>query len=545
VHVSSSEYHPKEIGDLHHTGSCHRRGYGSLSPFDDIKSAKASQIDQSDFGMGLTNLSVSAAALSTGPTPNSTTDTVSPAPGVVIPVYSSWFNYDQVHDIERRSVPEFFDRPERERLYREYRDFMVSQYRGRPHEYLSMTMCRRHLTGDVGGIVRVHTFLEQWGLINFQTDIPPAKRERMVHVPVANELPPALSNALQAASMQFGNPTIPLKRDIKIVCPCGSDCSRYYYTYAPAAENSTVNLCALCYAEGKFPSGVSGNDFVKVDAKAIEQSMRVEWTEEDLVRLLSAVEEKPGDWDAVAKRVGRPKDQCIFHFLKLPGIEGLAAETIVHTGDQLGKSTPVHAIPFSTADNPVMAMLTFLASAVHPKVAAAAAQAAIDGATKLRAACKGEHVDQGNAMQGDEAESNATPIVPDHDDLEQIAATSIACAAVRAAHFVDEEQKKMARLRDTLVDLQLQKVRVKMSLYEDLERGLEEDRKELEQQRLQLFFDRFNLKRQMMSMEQKAGLTDAPTADEQDKLKIVDRADTPISVERSDGGSSPNDLTKL
>lgn len=27
--------------------------------------------------------------------------------------------------------------------------------------------CRRHLSGDVCAIMRVHAFLEQWGLINF------------------------------------------------------------------------------------------------------------------------------------------------------------------------------------------------------------------------------------------------------------------------------------------------------------------------------------------------------------------------------------------
>lgn len=30
--------------------------------------------------------------------------------------------------------------------------------------------CRRHLSGDVCGIMRVHSFLEHWGLINFNVD---------------------------------------------------------------------------------------------------------------------------------------------------------------------------------------------------------------------------------------------------------------------------------------------------------------------------------------------------------------------------------------
>jgi len=39
---------------------------------------------------------------------------------------------------------------------------------------LTVTACRRNLAGDVCAIIRVHAFLEQWGLINYQVAI--AKR---------------------------------------------------------------------------------------------------------------------------------------------------------------------------------------------------------------------------------------------------------------------------------------------------------------------------------------------------------------------------------
>jgi SWI/SNF related-matrix-associated actin-dependent regulator of chromatin subfamily C len=45
---------------------------------------------------------------------------------------------------------------------------MVNTYRLNPGEYLTVTACRRNLAGDVGAIMRVHGFLEQWGLINYQ-----------------------------------------------------------------------------------------------------------------------------------------------------------------------------------------------------------------------------------------------------------------------------------------------------------------------------------------------------------------------------------------
>uniref|UniRef100_A0A914Q1I4 SWIRM domain-containing protein n=1 Tax=Panagrolaimus davidi TaxID=227884 RepID=A0A914Q1I4_9BILA len=47
---------------------------------------------------------------------------------------------------------------------------MIDCYRLNPMEYLSATSCRRNLSGDVCAILRVHAFLEQWGLINWQVD---------------------------------------------------------------------------------------------------------------------------------------------------------------------------------------------------------------------------------------------------------------------------------------------------------------------------------------------------------------------------------------
>lgn len=47
---------------------------------------------------------------------------------------------------------------------------MIDTYRLNPNEYLSITACRRNLAGDVCAIMRIHAFLEQWGLINYQVD---------------------------------------------------------------------------------------------------------------------------------------------------------------------------------------------------------------------------------------------------------------------------------------------------------------------------------------------------------------------------------------
>lgn len=90
---------------------------------------------------------------------------------IIVPSYSAWFKIDTINDIEKSALPEFFNNKNKSKtplIYKDYRDFMINTYRLNPVEYLTVTACRRNLAGDVCAIIRVHAFLEQWGLINYQ-----------------------------------------------------------------------------------------------------------------------------------------------------------------------------------------------------------------------------------------------------------------------------------------------------------------------------------------------------------------------------------------
>ena len=92
---------------------------------------------------------------------------------IEIPESAKWFNMDEIHEIEKKALPEFFNgkypskNPE---IYKKYRNFIINLYRQNPSLYLTWTACRRHLSGDVCALLRLHRFLEQWGLINFKID---------------------------------------------------------------------------------------------------------------------------------------------------------------------------------------------------------------------------------------------------------------------------------------------------------------------------------------------------------------------------------------
>jgi len=95
---------------------------------------------------------------------------------IIVPSYSTWFDMNAINSVERKSVPEFFSNRNRSKtpsVYKDYRDFMINTYRMNPSEYLTVTACRRNLAGDVCAIMRVHRFLEQWGLINYQVSFSP------------------------------------------------------------------------------------------------------------------------------------------------------------------------------------------------------------------------------------------------------------------------------------------------------------------------------------------------------------------------------------
>lgn len=89
------------------------------------------------------------------------------------------------------------------------------------------------------------------------------------------------------------------------------------------------------------------------------------------------------DWNKVCEHVGsRTQDECILHFLRLP-IEDPYLEDHEHGGGALGPLA-YQPIPFSSSGNPIMSTVAFLASVVDPRVASAAAKAAMEEFAKIK-----------------------------------------------------------------------------------------------------------------------------------------------------------------
>mmetsp|Transcript_23295 Transcript_23295/g.31138 ORF Transcript_23295/g.31138 Transcript_23295/m.31138 type:complete len:139 (+) Transcript_23295:408-824(+) len=91
----------------------------------------------------------------------------------IVPSCTAWFNLDQMHEIEMQNLPEFFcgKFPHKNPVsYLNFRNSIIRMYREKPDTYLTASECRKRLPGDVCSVIRLHAFLEQWGLINFHVD---------------------------------------------------------------------------------------------------------------------------------------------------------------------------------------------------------------------------------------------------------------------------------------------------------------------------------------------------------------------------------------
>ncbi|XP_078390656.1 SWI/SNF complex subunit SMARCC2 [Cetorhinus maximus] len=280
---------------------------------------------------------------------------------IIIPSYAAWFDYNSVHAIERRALPEFFNGKNKSKtpeIYLAYRNFMIDTYRLNPQEYLTSTACRRNLAGDVCAIMRVHAFLEQWGLINYQVDAesrptpmgPPPTSHFHVLADTPSGLVPLQPKAPQAsASQQMLN--FPDKSKEK------------------AADMQNFGLRTDMYAKKNVPS----------KSKAAASATR-EWTEQETLLLLEALEMYKDDWNKVSEHVGsRTQDECILHFLRLPIEDPYLEDSEASLGP-----LAYQPIPFSQSGNPVMSTVAFLASVVDPRVASAAAKSALEEFSKMK-----------------------------------------------------------------------------------------------------------------------------------------------------------------
>ncbi|KAH7683241.1 SWI/SNF related-matrix-associated actin-dependent regulator of chromatin subfamily C protein [Dioscorea alata] len=262
-----------------------------------------------------------------------------------IPASSSWFQWDEIHETERRSIPEFFDGSsvsKNPRVYKEYRDFIISKYREEPSRRLTFTEVRKSLIGDVGALHRVFLFLDRWGLINFGAPAVEARDDGRTAVTVSSvveegvpaglRIVPASAVAGGAQGSTAGGESgfrlppltsytdafadwVPGKGPVCGVC--GNHCQHGQYEKTMQDGFFKCQKCSLDNGngEGKSGDGSKTNDHMNGNGDIGTRS----WTDAETLLLLEAVMKHGDDWNLIAQHVRtKNKIDCIARLVQLP-----------------------------------------------------------------------------------------------------------------------------------------------------------------------------------------------------------------------------------
>ncbi|KAL6708045.1 SWI/SNF and RSC complex subunit Ssr2 [Coniothyrium glycines] len=535
----------------------------------------------------------------------------------IIPSYATWFDMRYIDYRERKALPEFFNGRNRSKtpaVYRDYRDFMINTYRLNPSEYLTVTACRRNLAGDVCAIMRVHAFLEQWGLINYQVD--PQERPSNIGPPftghfrvtvdtprglqpfqpgpgskvtdgkqnaatdrAASQQPTAKSETKSLAGRNIyevngkeasiepkekvangeavanGGVTdvkdleAAAKEPVKVInCfSCGVECTRvHFHETKPSEQPGQLksagglkrDLCPRCFVEGNFPSGTSSADFAKISNPEASAAAETEekWTEEETLLLLEGLEEFDDDWNRVADHVQtKTREQCVMKFLQLE-IEDKYIEADLPDSQSAAPSAKFlrdleylseGRVPIHHADNPILSVVSFLAGLAPANVTEAAVasgrsvnemkrilQDKINKAPTAPSSETGKEKEgeadsvkpeaSADAMDVDSAESTALAIKDQSIEgpANPLVTLPFALSAARSSALASHEERHITRLVSGAVNLQLQKLQLKLAHFSDFEKLLAAERRDLQRRRQQLFMDRLNFQRRVRALEE-------------------------------------------
>ncbi|KAF2719278.1 SWIRM-domain-containing protein [Polychaeton citri CBS 116435] len=538
---------------------------------------------------------------------------------IILPSYSAWFDMHNIHNLEKKALPEFFNNRNRSKtpaVYKDYRDFMVNTYRLNPSEYLTVTACRRNLAGDVCAIMRVHAFLEQWGLVNYQIDPdtrpsnigPPftghfkitadTPRGLQPHQPAPNstitsgrpytgtdrianagkadlnlevrrnifddkgkDVTPAQTEGGESANGEAATKSLEdsLSKDTKqyFCYSCGKDCTKVRYHNAknpPPGSNQKPNkdqkydLCSMCFQEGRFPSSTTAAEYTKMENpsyKSVGDKERA-WSDSELLALLEALETFDDNWDQVAEYVGsRTREECVIKFLQLEiedkYLEDAPSQNGTH-GSGIGAQDLGYLsggrLPFSQFDNPVMSVMSFLAGLADPATTAKAAGKSVEEMRRTLKARFGKPADESttgtankdkaDASSNDETAADTTEVkderrpsasasAMDVDETTSLAdrvppstsndlpTTALSLTAARASALASHTERQLTSQISLAVNLQLQKLDLKLQQFNEMEALLQAERREVERVRQRLFLDRLAFRKKVRETEAKLG----------------------------------------
>lgn len=465
---------------------------------------------------------------------------------VIVPSFAGWFDFEKIHEIEKKSLPEFFNSNSRfktEKSYQDIRNFMIHTYRLNPTEYLTVTAARRNIASDVASIIRIHAFLEQWGLINYQID--PKTKPSLIgpqytgHFQIVLDTPDGLKpfipedakiiNVEQDKQINGGGDedesnNVPnggdiektIKTEKSLDIPLNLELRRNIYDSTPDAValneqdrlsqslstkqftcyvtgNDTTDvryhnlrtknsISARAFKEGHFGSNFHSSDFVRLE-KLQKQGDAAPWNDQETLLLLEGVELFEDDWEKIANHIGsRTKEQSIAKFIQLP-IEDKYLIKQLNDKKSVSKDSQKTS---SNTNDAVLKTIKFLIKNIDPELASK------------------------DLLQNDE-------------DVQKAVKLTVGSIIGQSQLEQSSLQKDSSQLLENLVDLELSKVELKLNKLSILEKQLNAEKAELANQRKDILLDRLSLKKQSVSVRNKL-LTAAKSSTPEEGAKLAQEA---------------------
>ncbi|XP_020246787.1 SWI/SNF complex subunit SWI3C isoform X2 [Asparagus officinalis] len=505
----------------------------------------------------------------------------------IVPMHSDWFSPTTVHRLERQVVPHYFSGKSSDHTPEKYmalRNKIVSKYLENPGKRLAFGDCQGLVSSsELYDLSRIVRFLDNWGIINYVSASSRGFRMAgslmsgsLIKEDVNGELNVHTSHLRSIDSLiLFDKPKCSLRlEDISALCATAdgakhsdgglldldtrirerfsehacSYCSRPlpHLHYQSQKEADTI-LCSECFHDAKHIVGHSSIDFVRVDSrKETFDPDGDNWTDQETLLLLEALEKYKDNWNEIAEYVGtKSKAQCILHFLRLPMEDGLLESIEVMptngqsdpkghahvfsdpnaNGDMAGVCTQEansgNEIPFANAANPVMSLVAFLTSAIGPRVAAACASASLAVLTSDNPRSSTDKMNGEASPHGPNANFGHQKNMGDQNPHAKIATSALspdrvklACmsglsaAAMKAKLFADQEEREVQRLAATIINHQLKRLELKLKQFAEVETLLMKECEQVEKTRQRLSTERVR----MMSTRFTAPGTTLPTA---------------------------------
>ncbi|KAG7892374.1 hypothetical protein KL908_003326 [Ogataea polymorpha] len=388
---------------------------------------------------------------------------------IILPSYSAWFDMKKIHKIEKESLPEFFNGSNKNKtpqIYARYRNFMVNTYRLNPNEYLSFTAVRRNLVGDAGTLLRLHKFLDKWGIINYQVN--PETRPVPLEPPYTGDF-----------TVDFDTP--------RGLFP--------FESYKPPVELPDMSKVKQLLNSSNDGSAISNGEPNK-RRKIIKPDINKGWSQADLEKLVEGVRQFTNEWHKIAEHIGnKSPEQCIIRFLQFP----IEDEFLEKNREHLGPLKYVPNLSFSPNDNPIMSTLAFLTSIVDTDAAVAAADRAkkvMDDKLTQLLDRPGQSEETKQVKDEPQEDSNGEPDSKEAEDpltdVKDAANTSFGLAAARSHVFANYEEREMNKAMTAIVNNELKLVELKLEKLSKLDKLFEYQKKQLSKKNDELFLDRLS-----------------------------------------------------